>query len=259
MWKLRTVSPLVNSNRLSFISSGNLFTPAHGRFFLLLFVTLPPPSLRKFAQYYTFFSTLLVTYCTLPTPFSWFRKISKAFELTSVLNCLFSFSVAVKLKSLFVLFAGYLVKNCASLLDATNISKTGKRLVYPTFLDFGPVGNRYDNNNVASYRRSVRAPPQKRRSAKIGETRFCPIFSFAISRAGPQLSTRLGKALFFRPADYGNWNYHFMKCWHLSFRWHGVHLYPYSGSNWSLIRDILYYQCFIIGWSIDYWLLFIFS
>ena len=35
-------------------------------------------------------------------------------------------SVAAKLKGLFVLFAGYLVKNCASLLDASNISKTGK-------------------------------------------------------------------------------------------------------------------------------------
>ena len=37
-----------------------------------------------------------------------------------------SFSMAMKLKGLFVLFAGYLVKNCASLLDAANISKTGK-------------------------------------------------------------------------------------------------------------------------------------
>ena len=43
-------------------------------------------------------------------------------------NCprLFIFSVANKLKGLFVLFAGYIMKNCASLLDAANISKTGK-------------------------------------------------------------------------------------------------------------------------------------
>lgn len=34
--------------------------------------------------------------------------------------------MAAKLKGLFVLFAGYLVKNCASLLDASNISKKGK-------------------------------------------------------------------------------------------------------------------------------------
>ncbi|KAJ7330602.1 HEAT repeat-containing protein 1 [Desmophyllum pertusum] len=40
-------------------------------------------------------------------------------------------SVAVKLKGLFVLFAGYLVKNCASLLDAINISKTDENI----FLD----------------------------------------------------------------------------------------------------------------------------
>ncbi|XP_068676688.1 HEAT repeat-containing protein 1-like isoform X1 [Montipora foliosa] len=33
--------------------------------------------------------------------------------------------VAEKLKGLFVLFAGYIVKNCASVLDATNLSKTG--------------------------------------------------------------------------------------------------------------------------------------
>ena len=72
-------------------------------------------------------------------------EISKAFELTSVLNCLFSFSLAVKLKGLFVSFAGYLVKNCASLLDATNISKTGKRPVYLTILDVGYARNRYDN------------------------------------------------------------------------------------------------------------------
>lgn len=37
-------------------------------------------------------------------------------------------SVAAKLKGLFVLFAGYLVKNCASLLDAANISKTGEMI-----------------------------------------------------------------------------------------------------------------------------------
>ena len=36
--------------------------------------------------------------------------------------------MAAKLKGLFVLFAGYLVKNCASLLDASNISKTGKMI-----------------------------------------------------------------------------------------------------------------------------------
>ena len=36
--------------------------------------------------------------------------------------------MAAKLKGLFVLFAGYLVKNCASLLDAANISKTGKMI-----------------------------------------------------------------------------------------------------------------------------------
>jgi len=99
-------------------------------------------SLHKLTQYHPFFSTLFVTHCTLPIPLSWVGKIKEAFELTSVLNCLFSFSVAVKLKGLFVLFAGYLVKNCAYLLDATNISKTGKRPVYLTFLDFGSVGNR---------------------------------------------------------------------------------------------------------------------
>lgn len=71
--------------------------------------------------------------------------------LTYVLNC---FSVAVKLKGLFVLFAGYLVKNCASLLDATNISKTGKRAVFLTVLVFRCVRNGYDNN-VASSRGSV--------------------------------------------------------------------------------------------------------
>ncbi|XP_078352830.1 HEAT repeat-containing protein 1-like isoform X2 [Oculina patagonica] len=37
-------------------------------------------------------------------------------------------SVAEKLKGLFVLFAGYLVKNCASLLDATNVSKTDESI-----------------------------------------------------------------------------------------------------------------------------------
>ncbi|XP_029184672.2 HEAT repeat-containing protein 1-like isoform X2 [Acropora millepora] len=35
-------------------------------------------------------------------------------------------SVAEKLKSLFVLFAGYILKNCATVLDATNFSKTGE-------------------------------------------------------------------------------------------------------------------------------------
>ena len=64
--------------------------------------------------------------------------------------------MAVKLKGLFVLFAGYLVKNCASLLDATNTSKTGKRLVYLTFLDFGSVRNPY-GDHVASSRRSDRS------------------------------------------------------------------------------------------------------
>jgi len=39
-------------------------------------------------------------------------------------------SVAAKLKGLFVLFAGYIVKSCASLLDATNISKT-EESVFP--------------------------------------------------------------------------------------------------------------------------------
>ena len=61
--------------------------------------------------------------------------------------------MAVKLKGLFVLFAGYLVKNCASLLDATNISKTGKRRVFLPFWDFWSVRNRY-GNNVASSRLS---------------------------------------------------------------------------------------------------------
>ena len=44
--------------------------------------------------------------------------------------------MAVKLKGLFVLFAGYIVKNCATLLDATNISKTGKHrvLILPILL-----------------------------------------------------------------------------------------------------------------------------
>ena len=90
-----------------------------------------PPACEPFP------STLFVIYCTFTIVLSLVGKISEAFELTSVLNCLFSFSVAVKLKGLFVLFAGYLVKNCASLLDATNISKTGKRPVYLAFWILG--------------------------------------------------------------------------------------------------------------------------
>jgi hypothetical protein len=36
--------------------------------------------------------------------------------------------MAEKLKGLFVLFAGYLIKNTASILDSTNITKTGTRI-----------------------------------------------------------------------------------------------------------------------------------
>ena len=53
------------------------------------------------------------------------------------------FSVAAKLKGLFVLFAGYLVKNCASLLDTSNITKTGK--VPPRF---DPSPKRFVSNRL---------------------------------------------------------------------------------------------------------------
>ena len=35
--------------------------------------------------------------------------------------------MAEKLKGLFVLFAGYMIKNTASILDSTNITKSGIR------------------------------------------------------------------------------------------------------------------------------------
>ena len=93
--------------------------------------------------------------------------------------------MAVKLKGLFVLFAGYLVKNCASLLDATNISKTGKRAVFLTVLVFWCVRNRYDN--VASSRCSVSwgAARKMVKRKKIRERRFCAILLLTVVRAAP--------------------------------------------------------------------------
>ena len=92
--------------------------------------------------------------------------------------------MAVKLKGLFVLFAGYLVKNCASLLDATNISKTGKRAVFLTVLVFWCVRNRY---NVASSRCSVSwgAARKMVKRKKIRERRFCAILLLTVVRAAP--------------------------------------------------------------------------
>ena len=93
--------------------------------------------------------------------------------------------MAVKLKGLFVLFAGYLVKNCASLLDATNISKTGKRAVFLIVLVFRCVRNRYDN--VASSRCSVSwgAARKMVKRKKIRERRFCAILLLTVVRAAP--------------------------------------------------------------------------
>lgn len=94
--------------------------------------------------------------------------------------------MAVKLKGLFVLFAGYLVKNCASLLDATNISKTGTRVVFLTVLVFRCVRIRYDNE--ASSRCSVSwgaARKMAERKKKIRERVFCAILLLTVVRAAP--------------------------------------------------------------------------
>lgn len=56
-------------------------------------------------------------------------------------------SVANKLKGLFVLFAGYIVKNCASLLDATNNSKTEEII----FQDESPNRNMYKTCLLVNY------------------------------------------------------------------------------------------------------------
>ncbi|PFX20859.1 HEAT repeat-containing protein 1 [Stylophora pistillata] len=55
--------------------------------------------------------------------------------------------VANKLKGLFVLFAGYIVKNCASLLDATNNSKTAEII----FQDESPNRNMYKTCLLVNY------------------------------------------------------------------------------------------------------------
>ncbi|RMX40131.1 hypothetical protein pdam_00002238 [Pocillopora damicornis] len=56
-------------------------------------------------------------------------------------------SVANKLKGLFVLFAGYIMKNCASLLDAANISKTEENI----FPDESPNRNMHKTCLLLNY------------------------------------------------------------------------------------------------------------